>query len=274
MTSHDKPIALFGSAAAACCLLGAALTGCGSSEEPQANVQPVRRAPAPPTPPRPAVVPVADLMTPLGIDERVHMPEDKAPATTEARTRILEFFDAFARGDDTALSSMLSSLDAAELTELVESGVWTKTTAGIKGIRVETGRSPEGEDCALAIFDDGHNFQPQLWYYRIDADGAEFTAVAAPPDIVNKLSGADWITAWFKVLEEELALADKPDEEFSVPQQDYTDPDDKSSGPSTGPVNPSQPSSPSRPSSPGGPNPGKRKKGPKRAPPGKGELPW
>jgi hypothetical protein len=275
MTSHNQRFVLFGSAVAACCLLGAALAGCGSSE-PQANVQPVRRAPAkPPPPPRPAVMPVSDLMAQLGIDERVHMEESKAPGTTEARTKILEFFDAFARGDDTGVGSMLSGLDAAELTELAESGAWTETTARIEQIEIETGRSPEGEDCVLAVFYVGNDFQPQLWYYKIDANGAEFAAVAAPPDIVNKLHGADWIAAWFAILEEELALAEKPDEEFALPQQDYSDPkDERSSGPSQGPVNPSQPSSPSRPSSPGGPNPGKRRKGPKRAPPGKGGLPW
>ena len=273
MTSHNQRLVLLGSAVAACCLLGAAVSGCGSSE-PQASVQPVRRAPAAPAAPsRPAVIPVSELMAQQGIDERVRMAEDKAPGSTQARIAVLEFFDAFARGDDTAVGSMLSSLDRAELTELVDSGTWAEHTSKISQVEVETGRSPDGEDCALAILYVGDDFQPQLWYYTVEADGAEFAAVAAPPDMMNRLSGSDWITAWFAVLEEELALADKPDEDFSVPQQDFTDPKDKkSSGPSQSA--PSGPSDPGRPSSPGGPNPGKRQMGPRRAPPGKGGLPW
>ncbi|MHC4081355.1 MAG: hypothetical protein ACYSU2_08580, partial [Planctomycetota bacterium] len=66
MTSHNKRFPVFGAAAAVCALLGAGLSGCGSSE-PQASVTPVSRAPArPKTPPRPAVTPVDQLMAQLG----------------------------------------------------------------------------------------------------------------------------------------------------------------------------------------------------------------
>jgi hypothetical protein len=213
-------------------------------------------------------------MTQLGIDERVRLAEDKAPPTDPARAAVLEFFDSFARGDATALGTMLSGLDRDELDQLVESGAWAEATSRIEEIRVETGRSPEGQDCALAVFYVADDFQPQLWYYTVGSDGAVFDAVAAPPNMMSKLSGSDWITAWFDILEQELALADKPDEEFAVPQKDYTETKrTSSSGPSTGPI-PQGPSDPSRPSAPPGTNPGKRPKKGKRPAPGKGGLPW
>ena len=273
MTSHNKRFPVFGAAAAVCALLGAGLSGCGSSE-PQASVTPVSRAPArPKTPPRPAVTPVDQLMAQLGIDERVRMPEEKAPGNDAARTAVLEFFDCFARSDDQALGSMLSGLDHAELDALVDSGAWAGTTSQISRIEVETGRSPDGEDCALAVFYVGHEFQPQLWYYTADTTGSEFAAVAAPPNMMERLGGSDWIAGWFDILEQELALADEPDEEFAVPQRNVAETDRSGfAGPATGP-GPSAPTDPGRPSAPGGPNPGKRPKRGKRPPPGKGWLP-
>jgi hypothetical protein len=217
---------------------------------------------------------VSQIVAQLGIDERVRLPEEKAPTSDTARTAVLGFFDSFARGDDQALGSMLSGIDRDELQELVETGAWSTSTEQISRIEVETGRSPDGEECALAVFYVGQEFQPQLWYYTVEADGAEFAAVAAPPNLMDRLSGSDWIAAWFDILEQELALADEPDEEFAVPQKDYSDNDQGDyGGPSSGP-GPSAPSDPGRPTAPGGPNPGKRKKRGKRPPPGKGGLPW
>jgi hypothetical protein len=247
------------------------LAGCGGSSEPQASVTPVSRAPAPPpAPPRPKVTPVEQLMAQLGIDERVVLPEEKAPGTNEARTAVLEFFDSFARGDSTALGSMLSRLDRAELDKLVDSGAWVETTSQISRIEVETGSSPDGQDCVLAVFYVAHEFQPQLWYYAIETDGSVFDAVAAPPNMEDRLGGSDWIAGWFDILAEEIALADKPDEEFAVPQKDYTDTRDAggSSGPSVRPTGPGDPSNPSRPTAPTGP--GRRPKKTKRPAPGKG----
>jgi hypothetical protein len=219
------------------------------------------------------VTPVAELMARLGIDERVRLPEEKAPASDAARGAVLKFFDSFARGDDHALASMLSGLDRDELQALVDSGAWAETTDQISRIDVETGSSPEGEPCALAIFYVSHQFQPQLWYYTVEDEGAEFAAVAAPPDLMNRLSGSDWISVWFDILQQELALADEPDEEFVPPQRNVSDSDRADyGGPSSGP-GPGAPTDPGRPSAPPG-MPGKRKKGPKRAPPGKGGLPW
>jgi hypothetical protein len=274
MTSHNKRFPVFGAAAAVCALLGTGLSGCGSSSEPQASITPVRRAPAPPPPPaRSSVTAVAELSAQMGIDERVQLREEKAPGSDPARTAVLEFFDSFARGDDTALGSMLSGLDRDELESLVDSGAWAETTSQIIQIDVETGRSPDGQACVFARFYVADDFHPQLWYYAVEADGARFDAVAAPPNMMDRLYGDDPIAIWFEILEQELALADKPDEEFVVPQKDLSDSDRGGySGPSSSPA-PSGPKNPLRPSGPGGP-PGKRKKKGKRPAPGKGELPW
>ena len=86
--------------AAAFCAIVVGLAGCG--EDPPPPQAPVVQAepPPPPPPPAPKVTPVADLMAELGIDKRINLPEDKAPDNDPARIALLEFFDAFVRGDD------------------------------------------------------------------------------------------------------------------------------------------------------------------------------
>ena len=251
------------------------LVGCGQSEPEQVTMQVATpsRPTAPRTPPPPAVTSIAELMTELGIDRRVSLPEDLAPMTNPERKAVLEFFDSFARGDSTALRSMLTKLDRPELDELVQSGAWSETTVGIDQIDVETGTSPDdGLACALAVFYVGSSFQPQLWYYTVGENGPVFEAVAAPPNMIDRLYGDDRIAQWFEILAEELALADKPDEEFIVKQQDLSDGSNRPRQTGGGPaVNPGAPPSlPGSPSKPGPSGPGRRKKGPKRAPPGPG----
>jgi hypothetical protein len=254
-------------------VLGIALVGCGSSQ-PDPVAIPVS-APSRPTTPRntaPPVTSVAQLMLDLGIDDRVSLPEDMAPMTNPERKAVLEFFDSFARGDQTALGSMLTKVDQDELDELVSSGAWADATSKISGIDVQTGTSPtNGEPCALAVFYVDGGFQPQLWYYNVDRDGAEFDAVAAPPSLMDRLYGDNWIAAWFEILDEEMALADKPDEVFVVPQREVGDDTPRASSggrPAANPTRPNTPSDPSRPSAPGGP--GRRPKKGKRSAPGKG----
>ncbi len=254
-------------------MLGMALVGCGSSQpDPVAiPVSAPSRPKTPRTPPPPPITSIAQLMLDLGIDDRVSLPEDMAPMTNPERKAVLEFFDSFARGDQTALGSMLTKLDRDELDELVSSGAWKDATSKISGIDVQTGTSPTSEPCALAVFYVDGGFQPQLWYYTVDSDGPQFDAIAAPPNLMDRLYGDDWIAAWFEILDEEMALADKPDEEFVVPQREVGDdtPRPRSGGrPSANPTGPSAPSDPSRPSAPNGP--GRRPKKGKRAAPGKG----
>jgi len=71
----------------------------------------------------------------------------------------------------------------------------------------------------------GDDFEPQLWVYAagdsVD-DLPEFDSVATPPGIMNKLSGDNWIAAWYEVLRLELAKADEPDAVIDIPQTDFT----------------------------------------------------
>ncbi|MDY7108888.1 MAG: hypothetical protein SYC29_09655 [Planctomycetota bacterium] len=247
----------------ACATLLLLVAGCGGEAEPQTRAPRAAAPPTPTAPPKPAVTPVADLMARLSIDERVNLPEGKAPPTTEDRVAVLEFFDAFARGDADALRTMLPLTDELELDALIESGAWEKTIDGIDGIAIETGPGPYDEKCALAIFEVDGDFQPQLWYYHAEGEAYQFDAAPTPPDMINKLYGDDWIALWHEILEEEMALADKPDEEFDVPTVDLDSSEDRGgtfgSGTSPG----------TTPNSPGGP-PGRRPPPPRRRPPGPG----
>lgn len=254
-------------AGVACVVVVAAVTGCGSDEAEPAAV--VARNYTSPPPPPPQLTPIRELMAQLGIDERVRLPEDKAPDNDEARRAVLEFFDAFARGDDQVVASMVSTADRLELEILVDSGVWVETTNQITRIDVQTGSDPQDASytCALAVIYVGNSYQPQLWHYGIDFEGARFDAAPTPPGMMDRLFGVDWIAAWFEVLREEEALANKPDEDYRAPQKIYAT--GGSSGGSGVPEGPGVgPGGPGNPMSPGGGGPGKRKPPPKRKPPG------
>jgi hypothetical protein len=197
------------------------LSGC-AEEAPPPPVA-VNRAPPPPSEPEaPKVTPISELMARLRIDERVRLPEEKAPATDPQRIAVLEFFDAFARGDDASLTRMMSLADGLELRKLVEGGQWASQAKVMREIEVVTGTSEYGE-CALAILTVGDTFQPQLWYFEGDESGFTFEAAPQPPGIMERLSGADWIKAWHDLLKEEMAKADEPDEEYEVPQRNLDD---------------------------------------------------
>lgn len=242
------------------------LSGC-SEKEAQQTQAPIARTPPPPPPEPVKLVPsIEDLMARLGIDERVKLPEADAPDTEEARIAILEFFDALARGDSAGVGSMLPLTEKMDLDDLVETGVWEKTTAQIQQIDIQTGQSPAGDACTLAMVYVGEgydvDYQLQLWYYTGDAESFIFEAAPTPPGILDQLSG-DWIAAWHELLRVELALADAPDEEYEIVQRRL---DQGSSGGVT--VGGGSPGGPSAPS-PGSPSsPSKRPKKPKRKAPG------
>lgn len=249
-----------GIAGLACVVTAVTLAGCvAEDDQPQARVV----APPPPAaPPAPTVTPIKHLMAQLHIDERVELPEGKAPDNDADREAVLEIFDAFARGDAEVLGSMISLDDKIELEELVSSGTWRETVAGITRIEIQTGISPYDQKCALGIFHVGGEFQPQLWYYHYspDDDGFIFDAAPTPPDIMDKLSGADWIAAWHQILVDELARADDPDEVIEVVQRNYDD-EEAGGGGSGGQPGRRAPQAP-----PGGPK--RRQPKPPRAPPG------
>jgi hypothetical protein len=234
---------------AAAGLLGAlCLTGCSEPPPPPPAPPPIVKAPPPPPPP---VTPISELMAKHNIDSRVNLPEDKAPKNDPERIAVLSLFDAFARGDSARLQGMLSTPDQFELERLVKSGAWQKSTSEITRIDVRCGQAPTNEKCALAVLHVGDEFEPQLWAYKLASATAEFEAVATPPNVMNSLAGEDWISAWYKLWQDDLALAAKPDEEVVIPQTDRSEKIDdvessSNDGPSISPGAPSGPGSPSK----------------------------
>lgn len=203
----------------------------GCSEEEPPPVVAAAPPPPPPPPPPPAVTPVEQLMAEMNIDSRVVLPEDKAPDNDTDRRAILSFFDGFARGNDSAVKTMLEPEDQPQLVAMVETGVWKDCTARIDKIEIQCGNSPDSDKCALAIIEvkgEGEAFQPQMWKYDATEDGAVFSAQACPPGIMDRLSG-DWISRWFAILEEEMSLADKADEEYLIAQRDLDNQADSAS---------------------------------------------
>jgi hypothetical protein len=247
--------------------MGILVAGCGKEE-------PAPPPPAPPqarntAPPPPQTLSVADLMRQLNIDERVYLPENEAPNSTEARKAILEFFDAFARGDAQSAGEMMTAIDQHELQVMVDNGIWDRATDDIDSIEIQTGRNKLGQDCALAVIERNFEFEPQMWYYTIEGGIAQFEAAPTPPFIIEQLSG-DWIEAWHRILEEEDALAMQPDEDFDDLQQDLDEgSDDRSKSAGGGGGRPGGPAGgggggkgrrkpPSQPRKPPGVNPGGR----------------
>src|SRR5262245_58454972 len=110
----------------ALCIAAGALTlglaGCGDDQPQQQAIQPPPPPPEVPAPP--PVTSIEDLMAELNIDQRIALPEDKAPASDPERRAILTFFDAIARGNAQSLRGMLAVTDQLELDALVESGAW------------------------------------------------------------------------------------------------------------------------------------------------------
>jgi hypothetical protein len=239
MTNLPTSWRLMGAVALTAGTVLVALGGCGEEEPPPVAAAPPPRPAAPPPPPKPTVTPIADLMVQFRIDERIILPEDKAPDNDPDRIAVLQFFDAFARGDQTTAGEMMTLADRMELDALVENGSWDRTVAEIEMIEIQTGASEFG-DCALAVFTVGMDFQPQLWYYEGDESAHTFEAAPSPPGILDRLSGTDWIKAWHDILAEELALANRPDEEVDVPQQnlDNAPAGDGSSQPNAQPSSP------------------------------------
>ena len=210
------------------------LGGCGAEEEPAPVVkkQP-KPAPVVEYTPEPTVTPVADLMAEFQIDPRISLPEDQAPDNDADRIAVLRFFDGFAKGDTGQLSGLLSGPDAALLQRMDESGSFQEATQGIMAINIQTGYASLGS-CALALIMVDGEFEAQLWTYEVDgdptADGARFDSVPASPDIVDHLSGDDWIAAWIEVMEGEWARATEPDEVIEIASTDLSDEDDSAGG--------------------------------------------
>ena len=221
--------------------------GCGSEPPPP---PPVVKAPPPDPgpPPPPPVTPIETLMAQLGIDSRVRLPEAQAPGTDAERIAVLKFCDAFVRGNGDGVRGMLAMPDQVQFDRMVAAGEWPKAIDQVSRVDVRTGNSPDGDACMLAVFHVGMDFQPQLWLTEVKGEDATFDALPTPPDIMNRLSGTDWIAAWFKVNRDEIARADEPDEAIVIPQVDLTERANLDDGGDAGGEGPGP--------SPGGPGPG------------------
>lgn len=243
-------------------VLAAGLSGCGKEDKPQPQVQKTA-PPPPPAPPKPKVTPVETLMAQMGIDDRVVLPESEAPQDDDDRRALLTFFDAMVRGDRKTVSEMIPMTDREQLDAMVDAGQWDRATDKVEMVELRTGTGPAGDDVVLALYTVGLEFQPQMWRYGSDRQGYLFEAVPGPPNILDKIAGTDLIQAWFDYLDHELALADRPDELFTI-KANLTKKGDDSSASSGG-------GAPSGPLAPGGPGgPGGRRPIPKtpRKPPG------
>lgn len=231
MTLRNRSLTLLLASAA---LLSGGLTGC--AEEAPPPVAKVAPPPPPPEPEAPKLTPISELMARYGIDSRVNLPEERAPNTDADRIAVLKFFDAFARGNADALKPMLSGPDAVLLDAMVSRGEFAKSTGSVTRIDIRCGKGVgdgAGKDCALAVFHAGDNFEPQLWEYVSRDESGEFEAVAAPPKIMDKLTGDNWILQWYGEVRAEMAKADEPDEVIAIAQSDFTE--GESSGESSAP---------------------------------------
>lgn len=237
------------------------LTGCSDPPPPPPPPPVVVKPQAPPPPP---VTPISELMAKLNIDSRINLPEDKAPKTDAERVAVLSMFDAFARGDSARLQGMLSSPDQYELEKLVKAGTWKSSTEQITRIDIRCGQAPTNDKCALAVFHVGDEFEPQLWAYKPSAANTEFESVATPPNVMNSLSGEDWITAWYTLWQRDLEIASKPDEVIEVKQSNRAEKEETASSNNDSESPSFQPGAPSGPGSPGKRPP--KTDDPKRAP--------
>lgn len=162
-------------------------------------------------------------MLTYNIDDRVKLMEADAPDTDEKRIAVLKFYDGFARGRNEAVKQMLSLPDQVQMDLIVDNGSWKNTTENISRIDVKTGQH-DGDEVTLAIFHVGMEFEPQLWTYYMEP--VEFSAEPTPLDVMNQLSGDDWIQAWFDLLAREMEIAMAPDEEIEIPQENFDEEED------------------------------------------------
>ena len=196
------------------------LTGCGEDAEP---VQVVDTTPAPPPPPPPpSVTPISDLMAQYNIDQRISLEEEYAPSTDPSRIAVLQFFHAMVTADNIGMSSMLSSTDQEELSDIVDSGNFQNAVAGIGAVQLRSGITPNGDEAVVAIIQTTGEYQPQLWRFEADNFGTSFTSGPTPMNVMEQLSGTDWVGRWYELLDEELEIALRLDEEIEMPQRDLS----------------------------------------------------
>jgi len=221
--------------------------GCNSDDESPEVTQPVVRN-IPKAKPRPKAKTIAELQTKLSIDDRIYMAEENAPRDEVARVAILQFFNAMLHTDVSTLQSMLSLNDQTELLAMMDSGL-ESYMQNISLVQLQTGVSPEGRSCVLAIFEVGLDYQVQVWFYQNNASVFSFESGPIRPNLVDKLSGI-WITNYFDQRERQTEIANQADADttYTLAGETITsgDSDPRSPGGPRGPIGPGGPSGPGK----------------------------
>jgi len=220
--------------------------GCNSDDESSEATQPVVRN-IPKATPRPKAKTIAELQTKLSIDDRIYMAEENAPRDEVARVAILKFFNAMLHTDVSTLQSVLSLNDQTELLAMMDSDL-ESYMQNISLVQLQTGVSPEGRSCVLAIFEVGLNYQVQVWFYQNNGSVFSFESGPTRPNLVDKLSGI-WITNYFDQRERQIEIANQPDAGTSYTLAGET----TTSGADSGPRSPGGPRGPRGPGGPSGP---------------------
>ncbi len=193
----------------------------GCAEEETKPIVKAAPPPPPPPPPPPALTPISDLMAQYDIDQRVELPEQFAPDSDPSRIAVLQFYDAMVRGDVPAMSVMLSFEDKDELMKMDSDGTFGSAVEDIASVQLRSGYNPNGEEAVVAILQTYDSYQPQLWLFTADDyGGSEFSSEATPVNVMDKLSGNDWISSWYQLLDQELAVAMQLDEAIQAPIRD------------------------------------------------------
>ncbi len=218
--------------------------GCGGEEEvteapKQVVKKKVQKA-------KPKAKSVDELKTEFSFDDRIKIDELNAPRDEKTRIALLTFFHALLNVDEPTLKKHLSFSDKLELEAMVSTGLLDYMQQ-VSRVDLQIGSSPVGDNCAMAIFEVGMEYQAQLWYFKNNEDVFSFESVSSPPNLANVLSG-DWIESYFALEAKQAEIAMQPDAGATYILAGDTDM-------ATNPGNNDNPSGPSKPApkSPGGP---------------------
>lgn len=128
----------------------APITGCEEKKPPAPPPEP------PPPPPIPPAVNTDVLMQSAKPDSRVQFPRSETLRDESLARVIIQFADAFAKGDAVRVGEMLSEGDRSLLAQLESTGAWDESTARIEAVRVVTVLQTPGDVAeamsALVVF--------------------------------------------------------------------------------------------------------------------------
>ena len=95
----------------------------------------------------------------------------------------------------------------------------------ITEIRLQCGASPDFKPAVVAIIETYDGWQPQLWTYQISSNPMAglppmFTSGPTPLSVMSKLSGSGQVQQWYQLLDEELTIANRPEEDAEAVKVD------------------------------------------------------